>query len=58
MKTPYLFWVIRRHEDGKYVTNSGQEHSYTRNPLEAKRFETAEDAKRQCCGNESPYGVS
>jgi hypothetical protein len=50
-------YVIRRNEDGKYVTPSGSGHSYTRWLEEARTFTTYDAAKRECCSNERPVPV-
>ena len=49
-------YIICRIEDGKMVSKPGSEKSYTTSMLQAQRFETEEEAKRHCCGNE--YVVS
>ena len=49
-------YLICRTEDGKMVSRPGSEKSYTTSMLQAQRFETEEEAKKNCCGNE--YVVS
>lgn len=47
-------YLIRRHEDGKFVSLPGSEHSYTKNLKHARKFPTREAAVADgLCGNES-----
>lgn len=50
MSAPY---VIRRNEDGAYVTPPGSQHSYTKDLRKARLFNTREEAERDKCGNET-----
>lgn len=45
-------YVIRRNEDGKFVTREGSKHSYTRHLNAARRFPTKRMAETEKCGNE------
>ena len=45
-------WIICRVEDDKMVSRPGSDKSYTESLLQAQRFETEEEAKKNCCGNE------
>lgn len=50
--------VIRRCEDGQYVTPSGQAHSYTKDIRKARTFQTVAEAVREMCvGNETVVTV-
>lgn len=42
-----MFVIVR--EDGKFVSTSGSEHSYTDNLMNAKTFATSEDASKELC---------
>lgn len=46
------FFIIQRIPDGAMVALPGSEHSYTCDVFKARRFNTREDAQRECCGNE------
>ena len=37
----------------KFVARPGSKHSYTINPINAQKFNSYEDAKRNACWNES-----
>lgn len=48
------FFVIRRIEDGMYVTPPGSARSYTRDASRARKFSTREAAQASgLCGNET-----
>jgi hypothetical protein len=52
-----IYIIVR--EDGKFVARNGSEYSYTDKLQEAKRYDSLEQAKRDCCfGNESVRTVS
>lgn len=51
-------YVIKRNEDGHYVTHPGSRNSYTRSLEQARTFPTREEAERECCGNERAVAVS
>ena len=46
-------YVLKRHEDDKYVAKPGSEKSYTRSLQAAQKFDSKEQADAQKCGNES-----
>lgn len=48
-----MTYVLRRHEDGKFVTPPGSAKSYTARLRDARRFATKEAAEADACGNES-----
>ena len=51
-----MAYVIKRHGDGAYVSVNPEltgGSSYTHDLFKAKVFLTHEQAKRECCGNES-----
>lgn len=50
-------FVLKRMQDGKYVTPSGSEQSYTDRLQNAKLFLSREQASRDRCGNESIVDV-
>ena len=50
-------YVIVRNEDGKYVSLSGRQHSYTTRIEHAKTFSTREAAQGDCCGNEHAVSI-
>ena len=50
-------YVLRRHEDGKYVAPAGQQSSYTTKLENARIFNSQEAAQAEACGNESPIPV-
>lgn len=54
-------YVIIVHNNGKmsgwYKAPDGSECSYTPNLKEAHRFATMDQAKSQCCGNETAHSV-
>jgi hypothetical protein len=35
-----------------YVSKPGSQNSYTNNPANARKYDTLEQAQRDCCGNE------
>jgi hypothetical protein len=41
-----------------YVARSGSAHSYTTDPENARTFDTIEEAKADCCGNETVVWMS
>jgi hypothetical protein len=51
-------YVLIRNEDGKYVTNPGQEYSYTSKLENARIFPTKDAANAEKCGNENVVPVS
>jgi hypothetical protein len=51
-------YVIRSNDTGKYVAYPGSKSSYTRDILNARRFATREDAKRDACGNETVINLA
>lgn len=53
-----MSYVIRRNEDGAFVTPPGQPASYTFDLTQARTFATQEAAQRECCGNERPAAVA
>jgi len=46
-------FIIKRHEDGRYVAVSGSAHSYTKDIRKARIYRTREAAQADACGNES-----
>lgn len=50
-------WIIRRHDDGKFVAPPGSLRSYTADALRAQRYFSREAAARECCSNESPVDL-
>lgn len=46
-------YVLRRHEDGKYVANPGHKTSYVRSLQAARVFSSHEEAETNKCDNES-----
>lgn len=42
-------FVIVRIEDGKYVSPSGAEHSYTRSLEDARKYHTCKEAEADLC---------
>ena len=50
-------YVIRRNEDGAYVTKPGSEHSYTRKLESARTFPSRQAAEWHACGNEQVMTV-
>ena len=50
-------YVLKRHEDGKYVALPGSHHSYTTDLRRAQIFPTKEAAEKDKCGNESALTV-
>jgi hypothetical protein len=54
-----MAYILRRTDQGGgYVANPGSKSSYTRNPLNAQRFETKEQAiANSCPGNEVPINL-
>lgn len=45
-----MAWLIERTEQsGGYVTRPGSLHSYTQNPLQARRYMTEEEARSDMC---------
>jgi hypothetical protein len=48
---------IIKNSNGKYVAYPGQQSSYTRDPLNARRFATLQQAQADCCGNEWPVSL-
>ena len=51
-------YVIRRNEDGRYVSRLGSEHSYTRRLEDARAFQSREIAERNACENEHVMSIS
>ncbi len=51
-------YVIVKSETGEYVNQPGAHNSYTRNICAAKKSQTEEDARQDCCGNEYPSKVN
>jgi hypothetical protein len=47
-----MSYVILNIETRKYVAPPGQKHSYTKFLQDARKFESADEARRDCCGNE------
>lgn len=47
-----MTWVLRRNEDGKFVTPPGSEKSYTPAIQRAATWPTKEAAEANACGNE------
>ena len=54
-------YVIIVHNNGKmsgwYKAPSGSQCSYTQNLREAERFPTMDQARSECCGNETAHSV-
>jgi len=52
-----MTYVLRRHEDGKYVAPPGSPKSYVTDLRKARRFPTRAAAEADACGNETaiPY---
>lgn len=50
-------WVIKRHEDGWYVTRPGSAKAYSPDIRKARVFPTREAAQADACGNESVVSV-
>lgn len=46
-------YVVKKH--GLYVAKPGQPRSYTSLRTNAQEYETMEEAKANCCGNEEVY---
>lgn len=55
MSTAY---VIRRNEDGKFVSQLGSKSSYTQFLQKARTWPTREAAAADCCGNERVMSVA
>lgn len=53
-----MAYVLRRNEDGKFVTAPGSAKSYTTRIENARRFATLEEANRNKCGNETAIRVA
>ena len=51
-------YVIRRNEDGKYVSRPSSEHSYTRRLEDAQAFQSREIAEGNACENEHVMSIS
>lgn len=51
-----MSYVIKN-SNGKFVAFPGMKSSYTKNPLDARRFPTREAAQAECCGNEWPVNL-
>jgi hypothetical protein len=51
-------YVLKRHEDGRYVARSGAAHSYTKRLEEAQVFRTRGSAEAGKCGNEYAVPLS
>jgi hypothetical protein len=51
-------YVIRRIDDGKFVTPSGSGQSYTKSLRGARMFDTREQAEGNCCGNERAVALA
>lgn len=51
-------YVIRRKEDGAYVSQPGSRESYTRSLERARKWPSKAAAESECCGNESAISVS
>ena len=45
-------YVIKREEDGKYVSRPGSANSYARLLQQSRTWPTREAAERERCGNE------
>ena len=52
-----MMYVIRRNEDGKYVTKPESKHTYTRRLEDARVFRSREAAEWHACGNEQVMTV-
>lgn len=51
-------YIVQSKDTGRYVAYPGGNSSYTRDILNARRFATREDAKRNACGNERIIDLS
>lgn len=51
-------YVLKRHEDGRYVSLPGSEHSYTRSLKGAQKFPTRDAAQRSACENERAVSIA
>jgi hypothetical protein len=47
-------FIIFSYTSGKYVNRPGSKDSFTKNPDKAQRFESREQAFKNCCGDEIP----
>ena len=48
-------WIIRKMDSGCYwVNRPGSRKAYTNKRENALRFDTEEEAQKDCCGNEQP----
>ena len=50
-------YVLKRNEDGAYVSKPGSNHSYTTRLENAQIFNTKEQAEGSACGNEHAVPV-
>lgn len=50
-------YVLRRHEDSKFVAWPGNESSYTTSIRQARIFATREEAEGHKCENESVHPI-
>lgn len=46
-------YIIKRHEDGAYVTRPGEHASYTNDIRRVRKWVSREMAEIEACGNES-----
>lgn len=46
-------FIIRNNDNGKYASQPGSEHSYTRSLEQAQVFRTRVEAERHKCENET-----
>jgi len=45
----HVYIIERLDQGGGFVSVPGSKHSYTQNPLKARKFDTIEAARRELC---------
>ncbi len=50
-------YVVKRKEDGAYVSTPGSRESYTRSLEKARKWSSKAAAEAECCGNEYAVNV-
>lgn len=50
-------FLVKRKDDGRYVSGPGVVYSYTSDIKRARIFKSKEEAERDCCGNETVVDI-